>query len=144
MTDWFRLESVELGNSGFGVIGGDEVGVATKWTAPERQTPTEDGELRAWEAVKAGGPWRENAQSKREAWVGIPIAEALGVDLNIKVNRAVVYAYIQRGLQQGWLRRVQKGDESRRTRKYIEAGDRPSAPPGGQVEQNTVVHYQKR
>lgn len=39
--DWFKLESIELGNSGFGGDGGDEVGVATPWSFPKRN-PSDD------------------------------------------------------------------------------------------------------
>lgn len=127
--EWFRLELVELGNSGFGTFGGDSVGVATAWEVPDPEVRTQESEQRAWQAVKDGGPWRDSSQSKKEPWVGAPIAEALGLSLRYTANKAIVYNYIDRGLKTGWLVRITKRQPDQRNEKeYIEASDAPPAP----------------
>jgi AAA domain/Primase C terminal 2 (PriCT-2)/Bifunctional DNA primase/polymerase, N-terminal len=126
---WYRIESVKLGNAP--LDGGDDVGVATPWYPPASKATTADNELHAWQAVKAGGPWRESSQSKKEPWVGEAIAQALNLELRFKGNEKTVRTLIAQGLEKGWLKRVEKHDNARRIRTFIEAAAVPpaSAPP---------------
>ena len=132
--DWYRLESVELGNSGFGSVGGDEVGVATKWEAPEFAARIADTEgiLKVQAVMDAGGPWRESPQSQKEPWVGLAIGEAFSyISSGSMPQRARkhVNETIAAWLKDGWLKCVEKSDDKRVLRKYIEVGKRPPAPP---------------
>ena len=78
-TDWRQMQSVELGN-------GDNVGVVTIWKTPD---PFEEISARdlfnAQTEVAKGGPWRRHQQSP--AWIGHPIALALGWDLEQRGNK---------------------------------------------------------
>ena len=77
-SDWFMFESVELRNDPDGFIGGgDNVGVVTPWQYPKIELPsiTEAAISQALAAVAAGGPWRADQRSRKEPWVGVPIAQ---------------------------------------------------------------------
>lgn len=82
-TDWRQMQSVELGN-------GDHVGVVTVWRPPDPFEEISGRDLfNAQTEVAKGGPWRRDQQSP--AWIGHPIALALGLDLK----------------QRGWKRRLE-------------------------------------
>ena len=83
---WFKLRSVSLGNGAPGTPfdDGDPVGVVTSWQWPEAFDGVTATSLRAAQGKVATGRWRESAQSLD--WVGIPIAEALGLDVGNKAH----------------------------------------------------------
>jgi hypothetical protein len=97
--DWFRLESVDLGNTKPGEEP-DTVGVVTAWDYPTFEMPevTEALIKAALAAVKAGGPWRLSPQSKTHPWIGIPIAKTLKLDPESKHTRKFLIDLID-----GWL-----------------------------------------
>ncbi|MCB1745186.1 MAG: AAA family ATPase, partial [Gammaproteobacteria bacterium] len=74
---WIKLAGQYLKNGPMGDAG-DSVGVATRWRWPDAMEGITPENLVAVQAAVAGGQWRENIQAK--AWVGKPIAEALGLD----------------------------------------------------------------
>jgi AAA domain len=127
--DWFKLESVDLGNAPtFGGMGGDEVGVVTAWAYPKVGAPvisSTDIE-RAQDAIK-GGRWRADQRATREAWAGIPIAQALGLDLRSKGDKRAVVKLVDGWLRAGFLKRVVRQDKDSRFEAvaYIEAGAKP-------------------
>jgi hypothetical protein len=122
-SDWFKLESVLLQNNPEGWIGeGDNVGVAIRWQYPQIQLPAlnEYQISVALAAVQAGGPWRANANSTKEPWVGVPIADALKLNpLDPRVRRAV-NKLVKQWLAAGRLRNVKRPDEHRQQREYVE------------------------
>src|SRR5439155_1912284 len=93
-SDWFKLESVNLGNGPMG-LPGDSVGVVTKWDWPDHLAGVTGADFdRAAYAIRSG-KWRENVQASD--WVGKAIAKALGLHLDNQKERAKV-----RGLIKAW------------------------------------------
>jgi hypothetical protein len=124
--DWFKLVSVDLQNNEIG-SGGDEVGVVTSWTYPEVNAPTiTTADIRrAQEAIKAGGPWREDQRSTKETWVGIPVAQALNLNAERKSDKRAIVDVIRDWLRAGWLKKVGGQDAGRKAHTYVEAGKAP-------------------
>lgn len=115
--DWYRLESVNLGNGECG--DGDSVGVAVAWEHPGTALDLDDDQQEAvLAAIQDGGPWRENHQA--EDWIGVPIAQALGLHPANKTHRKQVRALINEWLDQGRLKISEEKDpKQRRAKKYI-------------------------
>ena len=126
--DWYKIETVTLSNGGFG----DDVGVVTAWDFPKANVPkiTETVIRRACDLIKAGGPWREDLRSKKEPWIGEPIAEVLGLDLASEVDKTAVKKEVARWIDKGILKRNRKRDAHRELRVYIEVAER--MPTGGE------------
>lgn len=119
--DWFKLTSVDLGNDPFGGIGGDSVGVATRWEWPDPLDGISGSDFdRAAAAIKAG-QWRANSQAKD--WVGLPVAKALGLSLAVKQERAKVTGLIKIWRTSGALVEVEKQNERRQMKKFIEVAE---------------------
>jgi hypothetical protein len=126
--DWYKLESVDLGNT-LGEFGdSDKVGVATAWFYPRTEKPmiTKSTVIRAQDRIRAGGPWRENQQAKNEQWVGVPVALAIGWDLTSKAKKKVINELVQDWIGRGWLKKVIGQDYKREDRWYVEAGNPPA------------------
>lgn len=118
--DWFRINSVHLGN---GVNDeGDSVGVVTRWTWPDPLAGVTGADFEATAREIRAGRWRENVQSND--WVGRPIAKALRLDLGNKQHKAKVTGLLKIWIAAGNLTVVEGTDERRNTRKFVEvAGD---------------------
>jgi hypothetical protein len=117
-SDWFQLKSVELGN---GFFGGDSVGVVTPWTWPD---PIADITDKDWADVAAAvrcGRWRENSQARD--WVGIPVAEALNLDLGDKAHKARVASLVKSWIKKAWLSVVIEKDEKSNSRPYVRVSE---------------------
>ncbi|MBL0404698.1 AAA family ATPase [Microvirga aerilata] len=70
---WRYFRSVPLDN-------GDFVGVPVPWEMPTVMAGlTQENMERMEREVGTGGPWRKSDQAK-DKWIGVPIAEALGLD----------------------------------------------------------------
>jgi hypothetical protein len=112
--DWYRLVPVDLGN-------GDSVGVATCWTRPGPFDGVTTADLRAaQQAVAAGGPWR--ADPRADAWVGIPIAEALRLDISRPAVRQRVKVLLATWIKNGMFVVAIGRDDSRRSRPFVRVG----------------------
>ncbi len=126
--DWFKIVSVDVGVPQDFEDDPDTTGVVTAYTYPETKLKVTPADVvRAQAKIAAGGPWRENQQSKKQPWVGIPIAEALGVDLASEANRTAVVRLIKDWLRIGWLRTVNINDERSKPRPCVEVGTSPGA-----------------
>jgi hypothetical protein len=114
---WFRLESVNLGNGECG--DGDDVGVAVAWEHPANGAPelTEDQETAVMAAIRAGGPWRADARA--EDWIGIPMAAALALNPSNKLHRKQMTAIITDWIGQDRLENFQDRDQRRRLKDFI-------------------------
>jgi hypothetical protein len=114
-SEWFELESVNLGN-GPAIGLGDSVGVAVRWEWPD---PLEGvGNFNVVAAEIRAGVWRENSQCTD--WVGVPVAKALGLDLGDKAARNKVRGLIRVWTGIGRLVTVARKDNHREDRKFIE------------------------
>ena len=117
-SDWYRIASVSLDN---GPAGGDSVGVVTRWEWPDAFAGVTGGDfMRVAVAIK-GGTWRENARSNE--WVGIAVAKTLGLSAGDKQDRAKINALLKAWFGSGSLVVVERLDETRRKRKFVEVPD---------------------
>jgi hypothetical protein len=117
--DWFKIVSVDLGNTG-PMDEPDTVGVVTAWEYPKFDIPEITPELvkSVMAHVRAGGPWRLDPQSKTNPWIGIPIAEVLKVDPQ-RAKKWLVFQ-IDLWLDSGLLRKVTAHDpHTRKDREFI-------------------------
>lgn len=112
--DWYRMNNHDLEN-------GDSVGVACAWTPPELFDGMTSRHLYAVQRAVSEGDWRENVQSK-DAWVGVPIAAALMLDLDDEKDRKKVLRMLKAWLKEGALEVVEKEDKQRRPRKFVVVG----------------------
>jgi hypothetical protein len=116
--DWFKLESVDLGNGAGDLRPGDSVGVATPWHPPALAEGVSPDDLGAVHAAIAGGEWRKDPQCNN--WVGFAIGSALGIEIGAPAGRRRVKALLASWLEDGSLIEVEHLDSSRKTRKFVE------------------------
>jgi hypothetical protein len=115
-SDWFKIESVQLGNGPQGH--GDSVGVVTPWEWPSAFGGiTTDDLFRVQKAI-AGGEWRQSPTAK--GWAGSAVADVLGLDLTDHAAKAKVKSLLRTWIENKALKVVQRPDESRHERPFIE------------------------
>ncbi len=119
-SEWFRLASVPLGN---GPGGGDHVAVVEPWQWPDMLEGVTVEDLRKAQRAVGAGRWRENAQAKD--WAGVPIAESLGIELDV-VGKTRVKAMLRTWIGTGMFVVVDGLDEKRNKRSFIEVGEAAS------------------
>lgn len=117
-SDWFRLASVWLEN---GPAGGDSVGVVTHWEWPDPLTGVTGSDFDQVAIVIRGGTWRENPRSTD--WVGVAVAKALDLSTADKTDRAKIIGLLKVWVSSGSLTVVERLDEQRRSRKFVEVSD---------------------
>lgn len=114
-SDWFKLESVALGN-------GDEVGVVVPWSWPDPfESITQQDVLRVQAAV-AEREYRESVQSKD--WVGYLIADVTGLDPSEAAEKQKIKSIVREWLDKGWLKVTKIRDEKGKDRPVVVAGKR--------------------
>lgn len=138
---WMELVSVPLGNGGGdgmdAVLDGDSVGVVVARSAAEMERQGASGaevaagllggatgEGATEQALRAirqgGGHYRKDIRAG-DAWVGVPIAQALRLDASDKADRGKINALIAAWLRDGTLVEVTRPDSKRMLRTYVEA-----------------------
>jgi hypothetical protein len=81
--DWYKMESVSLGNGGKGnlsILRSDSIGVVTRWQWPTQASFVEEVTGQQLEDIKdrlKAGAYRKDAQAK--AWAGYLVGEVLGL-----------------------------------------------------------------
>jgi hypothetical protein len=131
---WMQIVSVNLEN-GEGdamdrVMKGDQVGVATQYRVAEGQakklavTLTPSKEEDALARIGAN-EWRKDTRAAN--WAGVPIAQAMGFDLETDEGKASAKTVLKLWLQQGKLTEENRPDRYRNTRTYVVLGARTSA-----------------
>jgi hypothetical protein len=116
-SDWFRIESVQLGNGPQGH--GDSVGVVTAWEWPSAfGGVTTDDLFRVQKAI-AAGEWRQSPTAAK-GWAGSAVADVLGLDLTDQAAKAKVKSLLRTWTENKALKVVQRPDESRHDRPFIE------------------------
>jgi hypothetical protein len=108
---WYRMNNVSLDN-------GDQVGVACPWRWPELYEGLSTRHLIAVQKAVEQGEWRLDSRSPE--WVGHAVASILDIDPEAAKKRIL-------GLLKDWikndaLRVVERDDETRRPRKFVEVG----------------------
>jgi hypothetical protein len=114
--DWFRLESVDLGNG----PPADHVGVVVQWQWPDAFDEIAPGTLFRVQKAIAAGEWRKDPQAKQ--WAGKAVAEVLhlgDLDASVKARcRTLLHSWISGGA----LVVISKPDGSRKDKEFIEVG----------------------
>jgi hypothetical protein len=119
--EWFRFVSVRLGNSTELYPEGDIVGVVATWEPPKLLDDVTAADFEAASRAIKAGMWRESSQSN--AWVGIPIAKALKLNLTDKFGTAKVKELIKVWIKSGALIVVEHKDEKSMPRKFVMVAD---------------------
>jgi hypothetical protein len=117
---WRKLVSVGLDN-GVEDYPEDTVGVVVAWSWPDAFAGVTPDDLRKVQNAVAAGAWRADVQAT--AWVGKPIAEALGLDLQQAADKAKVKAMLKTWVKNGALVEIEKADDGRKARTFIEVGE---------------------
>jgi AAA domain len=101
---------------------GDVVGVVVPWSFPKTdlQSITQEQWTAALDSLRTGGPWRADSKSQMEPWAGIPIAEALDLDLMRAPHKKAVRDMIRDWTRAGRLKEVSRKGPDRKTHQYIE------------------------
>lgn len=117
-SDWFRLASVWLDN---GPAGGDSVGVVTHWDWPDPLAGVTGSDFDKVALVIRAGSWRKDVRSND--WVGKAVAQALRLNVEDKADRAKITGLLKVWLSAGSLMVIERTDEQRRTREFVEVCD---------------------
>jgi hypothetical protein len=115
-SDWFKIESVQLGNGPQGH--GDSVGVVTAWEWPSAFGGVTTDDLMRVQRAIAGGQWRQSASAKD--WAGNAVGDVLGLDMTGAAEKAKVKTLLKTWIENKALKVVQRPDESRHDRPFIE------------------------
>ncbi|MGO9418034.1 AAA family ATPase [Roseiarcus sp.] len=118
-SEWYRLESFDLGNAGDGHPS-DSVGVVTRWKWPDAFEGVTASDLRAVQDAIAADRWRENSQAKD--WAGYAVATVLKLDATNKAHRAKVAALLKTWIENGMFVVVEGLDAERKKRSFVEVG----------------------
>ena len=119
VSDWYRLESFDLGNGGDGRPA-DSVGVVTRWTWPDAFDGVNVSDLRAVQAAIAAGRWRESSQAKD--WAGYAVAAVLKLDAANRAHKAKIAGLLKTWIKTGMLVVVDGKDARHETRSFVEVG----------------------
>jgi hypothetical protein len=106
---WYRMNNVSLDN-------GDQVGVACPWKWPELFEGISTQHLIAAQKVVDQGEWRADPRSPE--WVGVAVARVL--DLDPENCRKRISKILSDWVSNGAFKVVEKLDEQRRPRKFVE------------------------
>lgn len=117
---WLHMATVPLGNGPLGTEG-DKVGVFEPWQWPNPFDGLSVSDLEKVQATVARGRWRKDSQSKE--WVGIAIADTLGLDISDKADKSRVKLLQRTWTANGSLVEFTEKDEKRNERTYVRAGD---------------------
>lgn len=126
--EWYRMASVDLGN-------GDSVGVPQPWQPTDIFADITPNHLYRCQVAISKGEWRESVQAKQ--WAGHAIAPVLGLNLDDKRDKAKASRILRTWVQNGALKTVDRPDESRRPRTFIEVGEW-TTPDGATLGKNQV------
>ncbi|WP_415642691.1 AAA family ATPase [Sphingomonas antarctica] len=119
-SDWFELVSVSLGNGENGGDG-DSLPVVVPWSPPDIWDDMTPDHLRRVQAAIADGEWRKSDQASD--WVGIPIAEVLGLDVERKADKSKVRKYLAEWIKGGALKEDRRKDKHGDLRPFIVVGE---------------------
>lgn len=111
--EWYRMNNVSLDN-------GDQVGVAASWSWPDAFDGISLTKTKEVQRAVGKGEWREDVRS-RDKWVGNIIAEILSMDPDD--DRKRIGRMVKEWVKNDVLRIVEKDDEKRMTRKFVEVGN---------------------
>lgn len=107
--DWYRLQSVFLGN---GPDGGDSIGIVVPWTPPDAAESLPEDQLHEVKRRVDEGAYRFDQRAK--SWAGEVIADVMGIDLSTSAAKRRVARILERHVASGDLARQERFDPSRK------------------------------
>jgi len=117
--DWFRLESVELGN-GVGNCSGDNIAVAVPWALPDAFDGVKERDLYAVQMLVSQGNYRSDAQA--HDWCGNAVAQVLG--LNAERDKARIKRLLKTWIANGVLVvETRKEPKTSKQKSYVAVGE---------------------
>jgi hypothetical protein len=116
---WFKLESVDLGNSITGH--GDSVGVVVSWQWPDLMADVSLSDLRNVQAIVSKGRYRASLQA--DDWVGKAVAEACRLDLNKPTDKRKAANLLKVWMGSGALKKQTDKDAKGNDRPFIVVGE---------------------
>jgi hypothetical protein len=126
--DWYKMESVSLGNGGKGnlsILRSDSIGVVTRWDWPTHASFVEEVTGEQLQAIKdrlKAGAYRKDAQAK--AWVGYTVGDVLGLGSSKEAmdghDRQRVTRMLDAWIKDGQLR-VYEQDVNRIPKEFVTA-----------------------
>jgi hypothetical protein len=117
---WFHLVGVELGNGTETYPNGDNVQTVELWKPSSIFEGVSIASLRAAQNAVAAGRWREDSQAKD--WVGLAIADVLGLDAKDPTDKTKIKNILKAWTHHGMFEVVEGFDEKRRPRSFIKVG----------------------
>ncbi len=118
--DWFRLESVDLGNGSIDNPG-DNIAVAVPWALPRASDGITDSDIQAVQMLVDRGNYRFDPQATD--WVGHAVAKALFLDIDR--DRPRIKALLKIWFAKGCLRKVSRKEPTKGVMKpFVETGIR--------------------
>jgi len=121
---WFRMTSVELGNSTPAYPDGDSIGVVTPWQWPDAMEGVTTETLRSVQKILDQGRCRR-ADVRSDQWVGRAVAEVMGLDIEVEADKAKVTRVVRVWTKNGGLIEDSDAkDEKGRKIKAIKPGNR--------------------
>ena len=142
---WFRLASQDIANSTgqddpYGEEG-DSVGVVTRWTPPDAFEGITVDHLQRVQQLVAAGEYK--AHHSAANWVGLAVAEVLGVDGHDPAHRSRIVRMLASWVASGALRIEERKDGNRQMKKFMvvgrEADDMSATPTTGVASHGVAV-----
>jgi hypothetical protein len=124
--DWFRMESIDLGNASDELSESDKVGVVTIYKYPT-PTPLNISPVeihRILGLMASGGPWRLDLRARRQPWVGLAVAQATALDPKNKFFRAKIAKLVSKLIADGILEIFAQTDSGGDARTYVRRGSK--------------------
>lgn len=118
---WLELSSVLLGNGDLECAAGDSVGVVRRWSgdAGLGGVAGSTGERKdILRLINEEGPWRLDMRAG-DAWVGVPISIALGLDRDDELDQAQIKSTLRALLKSGEVEQYAGKDKNRNARTFI-------------------------
>jgi hypothetical protein len=114
-SEWYRLESISLGNGGDDPS--DEVGVVTTWSWPDPFDDVSASDLTKVQAKIRAGEWRESVQAGN--WAGYAVAEVLDLDAKHPASKAKIQALLKEWIKNGVLEVAQLRGDNRKVSPHV-------------------------
>lgn len=117
--DWYRLESIDLGN-GAENQPGDNIAVVVPWTLPDAFDGIRESDLYAVQVLVSQGNYRANQQA--HDWVGHAVAQVLG--LSVERDKARINRLVNTWIANGVLVVEERKDPKRsEMKKFVVVGE---------------------
>jgi hypothetical protein len=121
--EWYEFVSVGLGNADVGSEGPeDSIGAVQRWQAPDSFGGVTTRQLYNIQRMIDDNPMKARKHSKAREWVGKIVAHVLDRNLDDQGEARRIETMIRTWLSNGALKTIEKMDETRQPREFVEVG----------------------